>query len=193
MDTTRLAMKTYLNHTHMEHKEYQYEGVEWCVNREKVSSSCSRGGLLADEMGLGKTIIMIGTFLANIVRNTLIVVPTILIDQWYTQIYKTTGHRPLIYHASNKQYKKKDITVEMLAKSRIVITTYAAIAVNKNKNTQLTSRIHEVAWSRVVFDEAHHLRNTNSRHNGATMLKADIRWIISGTPVQNKRQDFYNL
>jgi SNF2 family DNA or RNA helicase len=191
-------MAIYLNRTNMEHKQYQYDGVRWCVGREEGVEGV-KGGILADEMGLGKTIVMIGVLLANILPNTLIVVPRILIDQWYDQIYKTTGHRALIYHAS----KKKDITVEMLAASRIVITTYAAIAIpvkkknnnnNKlgNKNKPL-SLIHEVDWSRVVFDEAHHLRNANSRHNGAMMLRSSIRWLVSGTLVQNKPRDFYNL
>jgi SNF2 family DNA or RNA helicase len=37
------------------------------------------------------------------------------------------------------------------------------------------------------------LRNVNSRWRGATKLRATIRWLISGTPVQNKRNDFFNL
>jgi len=196
-------MAVYLNRTNMEHKQYQYEGVRWCVGRE-TNEEGTKGGILADEMGLGKTIVMIGMLLANILPNTLIVVPRILIDQWYDQIYKTTGHCALIYHAS----KKKDITVEMLAAARIVITTYAAIAIpvkkknnNKFDNNKLgnnklgkpLSLIHEVKWSRVVFDEAHHLRNANSRHNGAMLLRSSIRWLVSGTLVQNKPRDFYNL
>jgi SNF2 family DNA or RNA helicase len=193
---TKERMAVYLNRTNMEHKSYQYEGVHWCVERE-TSGSGTKGGILADEMGLGKTIVMIGTFIANILPNTLIVVPRILIDQWYDQIYKTTGHRALIYHASNKQHKKKDITVGMLTAARIVITTYATIAIpvkkKKNNNNKRSSLIHDVEWSRVVFDEAHHLRNANSRHNGAMMLRSSIRWLVSGTLVQNKPRDFYNL
>jgi SNF2 family DNA or RNA helicase len=51
----------------------------------------------------------------------------------------------------------------------------------------------KVEWNRIVFDEAHHLRNNNSRHQWAKELKGKIRWLISGTPVQNKKRDFYNL
>ena len=53
--------------------------------------------------------------------------------------------------------------------------------------------MHEFRWDRIVFDEAHHLRNKNSRWTGCKMLKSKIRWLISGTPVQNKRRDFFNL
>ena len=48
-------------------------------------------------------------------------------------------------------------------------------------------------WSRVIFDEAHHLRNGGARFFGACELKADIRWLVTGTPIQNRKKDFYNL
>ena len=28
---------------------------------------------------------------------------------------------------------------------------------------------------------------------GAKLLKSEIRWLVSGTPIQNKKADFYNL
>jgi len=53
--------------------------------------------------------------------------------------------------------------------------------------------LHMVQWNRVIFDEAHHLRNKNARYWGAKVLASPIKWLITGTPVQNKRRDFYNL
>lgn len=185
--------KKYLNKTNMDHKDYQYEGVKWClINELRADPPCGvRGGFIADEMGLGKTIMMIGTFLCHFVKRTLIVVPPILIDQWYSQIHKTTGHRALIYHGDNK----KTITIADLTAATIVITTYGAITLTKTqlKNSS-TTPLHKVSWSRVVFDEAHHLRNAKTtRYIGAKQLPAKIRWLVSGTPVQNKKQDFYSL
>ena len=59
---------------------------------------------------------------------------------------------------------------------------------------QTPTLLHEIRWARVIFDEAHHLRNRKTgRFLGAKMLKAKIRWLVSGTPVQNKRDDFYAL
>ena len=49
-------------------------------------------------------------------------------------------------------------------------------------------------WDRVVFDEAHHLRNINSEtYKGASKLSTNIFWFISGTPIQNKFDDVYSL
>ncbi len=185
--------KKYLDRTGMDHKEYQYEGIRWILTNELRSDPVYkvRGGFIADEMGLGKTIMMIGTFLCNFLERTLIVVPPVLIDQWYVQLYKTTGHKSLIYHGENK----KKTTLEQLKKAIIVITTYGAITLTKKqrKNKDLTM-LHEVKWSRLVFDEAHHLRNSKtSLYTSAKMLSAKIRWLVSGTPVQNSKKDFYSL
>ncbi len=191
---TRMGMfKKYLDKTNMDHKPYQYDGVRWCLNNElKEEPPCNvRGGFIADEMGLGKTIMMIGLMYSNFVAHTLVIVPPILIDQWFVQIYKTTGHKALIYHGD----KKKTTTFEQLSAARIVISTYGAITLTKKqiKNEELTM-LHRVSWGRIVFDEAHHLRNSNTTcYVGARLLRSNIRWLVSGTPVQNNKNDFYSL
>ena len=108
----------YLERTQMDKKPYQYDGVKWCLENElRVKPLCGvRGGFIADEMGLGKTIMMIGTFLANLMLKTLIVLPPVLIDQWYAQILKTTGHKALIYHGE----QKKEIHSNQPEKNKIV-------------------------------------------------------------------------
>ena len=185
--------KKYLDKTNMDHKQYQYEGVRWILNNElREDPVCSiRGGFIADEMGLGKTIMMIGTMLCNFVSKTLIVVPPVLIDQWYVQIYRTTGHKALIYHGDDK----KQITLDELNKNHIIITTYGAITLTKKQiKDDVVTLLHNVAWSRVIFDEAHHLRNCKTtRYIGAKLLPARIRWLVSGTPIQNSKKDFYSL
>ena len=194
--------KKYLDRSGMDHKDYQYEGVKWCLNNElRLDPPCKvRGGFIADEMGLGKTILMIGLFFANFLPKTLIVLPPVLIDQWYAQILKTTGHKALIYHG----LAKKKITMFDLDKAKIVITSYGAITLTKERLTKerLTKEreetdvtlLHKVNWSRIVYDEAHHLRNKETcLYKSAKLLQSRVRWLVSGTPVQNKKADFYNL
>ena len=183
----------YLDRSKMDHKQYQIDGVRWILNNELNDEPiCGvRGGFIADEMGLGKTIMMIGTMLCNFVNKTLIVLPPVLIDQWYLQIYRTTGHKALIYHGENK----KQIDLEKLNEAKIVLTTYGAITLSRDQiKQQSLTMLHRVAWSRIIFDEAHHLRNSKTtRYIGARLLKARIRWLVSGTPIQNRKQDFYSL
>jgi SNF2 family DNA or RNA helicase len=193
LDSRMELFTKYLDRTNMEHKEYQYDGVRWCLNNElRDDPPCGvRGGFIADEMGLGKTIMMIGLMYCNFMPRTLIVLPPVLIDQWFIQIYKTTGHKALIFHGDDK----KTITDEELGAARIVITTYGAVTLSKKqiKDKQLTP-LHRVAWSRIIFDEAHHLRNSKTtRYIGARLLQAKSRWLVSGTPIQNRKDDFYSL
>ena len=182
----------YLERSNMDKKKYQYDGVKWCLTNELLGSApCGiRGGFIADEMGLGKTIMMIGTFIGNYVQRTLIVLPPILIDQWFLQIYRTTGHKALIYHGQNK----KKLTSDVIEKAIIVITSYGAITMTKKKlKAGETTTLHKIYWSRIVFDEAHHLRNKNTCYHSAKLLQGEIRWLVSGTPIQNRKSDFYNL
>ena len=188
------SFKKYLDKTGMEHKDYQYEGVLWCLHNELRPDPLYnvRGGFIADEMGLGKTIMMIGLCLANFVANTLIIVPPVLLDQWQLQIYKTTGHKALIYHGENK----KNITLDDLTRAKIVITTYGTISLTKKQliAKDVLTLPHQLKWGRIIYDEAHHLRNhKTSLYSSARLLKSNICWLVSGTPVQNNKRDLYNL
>jgi len=166
-------------------KQYQYDGVQWCVKNELRPNPVgnARGGFIADEMGLGKTIMMIGTMFVNFLPRTLIVVPPVLIQQWFKEIYNSSGHRALLYYGP----AKKTITQADINVAPIVLTTY---------NTLLPDEclLKNVLWNRVIFDEAHHLRNSKTRrYKSCKQIKARVRWLVTGTPVQNKKQDFYNL
>ena len=193
VDERMELFKKYVEYSKMEHKQYQYDGVRWCLNNElRENPICNvRGGFIADEMGLGKTIMMIGLMYSNFTSRTLIILPPILIDQWYLQIYKTTGHKAMIYHGENK----KKVTPEQLNSAHIVITSYGAITLTKRQiKDDIRTELHKIKWSRLIFDEAHHLRNSrNTRYISAKMISAKIRWLVSGTPIQNKKQDFYSL
>jgi SNF2 family DNA or RNA helicase len=169
----------------LDHKSYQYNGVEWCLRNEiRPNPICNiRGGFIADEMGLGKTITIIGLMYANFLPHTLIVVPPILIHQWSNEIHRITGHVPLVYYGDSKHLA----TLDLLQTSRIVLTTYKTL-------TLRSCILHQIAWNRIVHDEAHHLRNQNTRrYKAAKNLQCRIRWIVSGTPIQNSSKDFFSL
>lgn len=173
---------------------YQVEGVKWMLKNEVEGNLiCDkyniRGGMLCDEMGLGKTIQMLGVIMENFNIKTLIVLPLALLNQWAQIIKKKVGHTSLIYHGA----AKKKITLAQLNEAPIVLTTYGEISIYENKKKE-SSLLHQVNWYRLVFDEAHHLRNKSTGvHNGALNLKTTIRWLMTGTPIQNSKQDFYSL
>jgi SNF2 family DNA or RNA helicase len=173
----------WLRFASLDRKQHQIDGVTWALERE--INTPYKGGVIADEMGLGKTVQMIGLMVANIKRKTLIVLPPVLIQQWRDAIMRMTGHNALVYHGANK----KTITANTLLSAPIVITSYAHIAEGKRRGI---GALHTTEWDRVIYDEAHHLRNRKSKtFKGAAKLDAQITWIVTGTPINNKIDDVY--
>jgi SNF2 family DNA or RNA helicase len=180
--------------------KHQLEGVLFCV-RNETKMGCGhslglnvKGGIIADEMGLGKTLLMIGTMFSNFLKKTIIVVPPILIQQWANENYKCSGHRALIYHGTNK----KNTSFAKLSDKKvcIVLTTYNTLMPLRKdkKGEEKGCDLLRIQWDRAIFDEAHHLRNSRTRRfYWAKQIMAPIRWLISGTPIQNRRSDFYSL
>ena len=182
----------YLAQAKLEKKIHQEEGVRWCLKKEFGEAPAIegvRGGIIADEMGLGKTIVMSGLIVSNFVKHTLIVLPLALLDQWTNVFINTMHHEPMVYHGTTKL----GITAEDMAKAPIVITTYGHLAMRPT-SVEEPNLLTQQQWDRVIFDEAHHLRNMNTRvHIGALDLKAGVKWMVTGTPVQNRFSDFQAL
>ena len=187
MEKTKFQI--YIENANLDLKDHQIKGVEWGISRENgiyYNDKLVKGGLIADDMGLGKTVQMIGIILSSEkILKTLIVVPRALIDQWYTFIKKTTDLNIKKYHTLNK------LTYDELEKSDIIVTTYGMIL---NKNSISNIYFEKIKWDRIVFDEAHHLKNSKTKiFKSAKKINANIRWLITGTPIQNSKKDFYSL
>jgi SNF2 family DNA or RNA helicase len=191
-----MNFETFTSFAGLDCKPHQAEAVEWCLKNETtghyVGGNVIRGGLIADEMGLGKTIEILGTIVANFKPRTLIVVPRALLEQWNHIIRSIMKHEPLIFHG----IKKKELELEDVKARSIVLTTYGMISALKGDIPEQPKyqTLHKIKWDRVIFDEAHHLRNKNTQvHLGALGLKSNIRWLMTGTPIQNSKDDFYAL
>ena len=190
MNTKIANFQKWLDFAKLDRKQHQIDGVTWALDRE--INAPHRGGIIADEMGLGKTIQIIGLMVANIQRKTLIVLPPVLIDQWSDAILRMTGHVALIYHGANI----RTTTANALLSAPIVITSYAHVSDGKKRGrgrgTSNLNALHTIEWDRVVYDEAHHLRNRKSKtFKGAEKLTTRITWIVTGTPIHNQIDDLY--
>ena len=161
-------------YTNMPLKPHQIEGIEWMMSRN--------GGIIADEMGLGKTymvccFIAISIFqeIATKKKSThspiLIVVPKILISQWKSEFSR-------MKLAISEYVNKRAI-------SNLTITTYG--------NMMRSQKMREVPWSKVFFDEAHTLRNPNTRGFISASLLRGEKWLITGTPYVNHIRDVHVL
>ena len=192
MKDLRIRYNYFINHTDKTHTQHQEDGMVWCVQHEskKQDFQSIHGGIIADEMGCGKTVMMISLMVCNFMPRTLIVVPLALISQWKQNILETTGHKPLVYYGIQTiSSDAKIITNEC----PIVLTTYGVIS-HKFKKFCNTDILFKTKWDRVIFDEAHHMRNHKTqKYNAGIHLNSRIKWLITGTPIQNKIDDLYHL
>jgi len=198
IDTAMQRFSTMISRANLGTKDYQIDGVRWAIQRELSSASgafssaggafsSAKGGIIADEMGLGKTIVSIGVIYSNPMRRTLVVLPVALLAQWTSAVTRFTGLTPLVYHGS----KRSRISEEDFLGAIIVITTYDTVTIEAGSDGSL---LHTTRWGRVVYDEAHHLRNTKTvRWKACDALTKGIVWAITGTPLQNKVSDFHSL
>ena len=189
--------RSWLETAGLQEKKHQISGMKFCLSREceKNPKYGVRGGIIADEMGLGKTILMLGCVICNFRSaggefNTLVVLPLALLDQWKKIFEKFMGHTPLVFHGP----KIKEITPKELAAAPVVLTTYGMIATKETRGGGRKSPLWGIQWNRLVMDEAHHVRNKKTGiFSGALKIRANIRWLVTGTPIQNKDIDFASL
>ena len=124
--------------------------------------------------------------------RTLIVCPAIVVQQWKDEVDEKTDLRAVIYHGNSR--KNIDETV-MLAHD-VVITTYGTVCGEfvRGRDGGEVGKLFNVAWFRVVLDEAHIIRNRRTHGSLATSaLQASRRWCLSGTPLMNGADDVYPL
>jgi len=178
---------------------FQLEGLAWMIQQENGEY---KGGILADEMGMGKTLQTIALFLSERASPTLVISPAVALIQWHDEIKKYTpegAFKVMVYHGTDRT-----TDVEELKKHDIIITTYAIIEnafrkesygfKRKGELVKQKSPLHAIDWARVCMDEAHSIKDrTSSTARSAFALKAERRWCLTGTPLQNRVGELYSL
>jgi SNF2 family DNA or RNA helicase len=139
------------------------------------------GGFLCDEMGLGKTVQLLATMTLNPKPRTLVVVPKSIVSQWVSEIKRFTPHFSVsTYDGVNRTAPVFDAT-----KQCVVVSPYSVFR---------DGELQKVKWDRLILDEAHEVRNNKSKTSkSVAVLSAQIKWLVTGTPVFNSVSDFVNL
>ncbi len=161
-------------------RPYQIEGFKWL----KYLHKNALGGCLADDMGLGKTlqaITLLASFYPRETRPSLIVIPKSLVFNWQNEINRFAPHLEVsLYYGADREFS-------LSGGAQIIISTYGTV---RNDIESLKDR----SFYYLILDESQTIKNHESQISRAvSLLKADHRLALSGTPIENNLSELYAL
>jgi len=171
-------------------RPYQLAGLSWLAFLDRYGL----GACLADDMGLGKTIQLIALLQherekapeGERVGPTLLVCPMSVLGNWHRELTRFAPELTVhLHHGLDRP--QGDKLMEVVAKSDVMITTYALVARDKES-------LEKVDWRRVALDEAQHIKNPPTKQTAAIRsLKAGHRIALTGTPVENRLTELWSI
>jgi ATP-dependent helicase HepA len=143
--------------------------------------------LLADEVGLGKTIeaclIVHRLLLSGRMERILILVPQVLLYQWFVEFYRRFNITFRI--ADDKYFKaveKESSSANPYSESQLILSSIETIENDSLRKSQLVN----AGWDMIVIDEAHHLKKNSPIYPTIQQLSKQTNGILllSATPEQ---------
>ena len=149
-------------------------------------------GLIWD-MGTGKT--WMGAYLLEAAhkhgvsidqsRPSIVVCPNSLMEVWRNQ---------LLEHSELTFDDIRIVTGSKIVRERILKEEASVYIINYEGCLTVQQGLLSVHWKTVIVDEAHRIKNPKSKQAKIiTMLSADRRLLLTGTPILNSYLDIWNL
>ena len=159
-------------------RPYQKHGVAWLCHLARSRM----GGILADEMGLGKTLQALAALQA-VGGRALIVCPSSLIHNWQREATRFTPDQRVLLLAGPDRH----VAFAQIPDADIVITSYPLLRRD-------VDRYRGIEFATMVLDEAQHIKNPDSQNaQSAQAIRAQHRFVLTGTPVENSIRDLWSL
>lgn len=164
-------------------RDYQIDGFQWMMRLNHWGA----GACLADDMGLGKTIQTIALMLSHAAEGAqMVVAPASVISNWQNEISHFAPSLNTII-LNNIPANERQQCINQLHANDVLILTYGLLVTESKALTQ-------PQWITVCLDEAHTIKNRDTKSSSAAMqLKANNRIILTGTPIQNHLGELWNL
>ncbi len=161
-------------------RPYQEEGFRWMARLAEWEA----GACLADDMGLGKTIQSLALLLHRAsLGAALVVAPVSVIPNWISEINKFAPS--LRIKTLNNNNRKN--TVESVETGDVLVVSYGLLQSE-------TDLLNKITWASLVLDEAHTIKNYNTKTSKAAMtMNASFKLALTGTPIQNHLGEIWNL
>jgi SNF2 family DNA or RNA helicase len=167
-------------------RPYQQRGVSWLA----FLSALGLGACLADDMGLGKTVQLLALESHERAQErrgpTLLVCPMSLVGTWQREAARFAPDLRVLAHHGPGRAHGKELSAAV-AEADLVVTTYATAARDGDDLAQ-------VAWRRLVLDEAQAVKNSRATHARAVRrFTAEHRVALTGTPVENRLSELWSI
>lgn len=159
---------------------YQHFGARFALVQKKV--------LIGDEMGLGKTfeaLAAVAHLASKGSRHSLVVCPAAVVTNWMREVQSKTDLPALRLHGVDRANGLRS----WVRGGGVAVTTYETLA-------WLDRQPHDVELACVIFDEAHYIKNPWSQRalrSRALIGKTERAVLLTGTPLENKVEEFRNL
>ncbi len=164
-------------------RPYQADGFVWLARLAEWGA----GACLADDMGLGKTLEALALIVHRAAKGpALVVAPTSVCANWVleTQRFAPTL-RPIRFGIAD--HGRRDEVLKNAGPFDLLICSYTMLQ-------QEADALKDVHFATVVLDEAQAIKNAATKRSSAAMsLTGDFRMICTGTPIENRLAELWNL
>jgi len=161
-------------------RPYQVAGYGWLARLAR----CGVAGCLADDMGLGKTLQALAVILSRVSEGpALVIAPTSVGPNWEEETAKfAPSLRVIPFRGTRRQN-----ALDGLRGGDLVVASYDLLV-------REVDALAAVGFATVIFDEAHALKNPQSkRAQAARKLEGGFRVALTGTPVENHLGELWSL
>ncbi len=160
---------------------YQSFGARFALVQKKV--------VIGDEMGLGKTfeaLAVLAHLHAKGERHAVVVCPAAVVANWMREVSEKSKLTPHRLHGPGRQLAAD----EWSADGGVAVTTYETLGWCRDQFLAVPKLYC------VVVDEAHYVKNPDanrSRRVAELITLADRAVLLTGTPMENRTEEFRNL